>query len=171
MRRKLKLSKRYLASNSWVKNHEVIEEIETIEDKLKDEYRRKKYNKERKVLDKMDQDPSYYFKYPRRFGKKEGSIPSLKGPNGLVSDSLTKAHILNSQYSSVWTVPYIKLSDSEVDRIFGSCSHCINEVVHECKEDIALEAVLNHREAIMAFSNQNNSLSYKEYWIGELQGR
>ena len=171
LRRKLKLSKRYLESNSWTKNHEVIEEIEAIEDKLKEEYRRKKYKEERKVLDKMDRDPSYFFKYAKRFGKKEGSIPSLKGPNGLVSDSLTKARILNSQYSSVWTVPNTKLSDSEVDRIFGSCSQCINEEVHECKEDIVREAIINHREAIMAFSNQNNSLSYKEYWIGELQGR
>ena len=171
LRRKLKLSKRYLTSNSWVKNHEVIEEIETIEDKLKDEYIKKKYNEERKVVDKMDQDPSYFFKYARRFGKKEGSIPSLKGPNGLVSDNLAKAHILNSQYSSVWTVPSTKLSDIEVEKIFGQCSHCNNEEVHECKDDIALEAVINHREAIMAFSKQNNFLSHKEFWIGELQGR
>ena len=28
LRRKLKLSKRFLTSNNWIKNHEVIEEIE-----------------------------------------------------------------------------------------------------------------------------------------------
>ena len=97
LRRKLKISKRFLFSNNWVKNHKVIKEIESIEDKLKDEYRRKKHNEERKVLDKMDGDPSYFFKYARRFGKKEGSIPSLKGPKGLVSDNLAKAQILNTQ--------------------------------------------------------------------------
>ena len=42
LRRKLKLSKIYLTSNSWLKNHEVIEEIESIEEKLKDEYKKKK---------------------------------------------------------------------------------------------------------------------------------
>ena len=111
-----------MTSNSWLKNHEVIEEIESIEESLKDEYRKKKYNEERKALDRMDEDPSYFFKYARRFGKKEGSILSLKGPKGLVLDGLSKAQILNDQYSSVWSVPNVKLSDSVIWNMFEEYS-------------------------------------------------
>lgn len=97
----------------------------------------------------MDDDPSYFFKYVWWFGKKEGSIPSLKGPNGLVADGKSKAKILHNQYSSVWPVPVVKLSDSVVCNLYKECADCNLEAVHICKEDIILEAIYSHREAIM----------------------
>ena len=72
----------------------------------------------------MKGDFSYFYKYVRIFGEKEGSIPSLKGPNGLVSDGRTKAQILNKQYSSVWSVPVVKLNDNGICNLFEDCTDC-----------------------------------------------
>ena len=72
-------------------------------------------------MEKMEKDFSYFFKYMRRFGKKEGSIPSLKGPRGLESDGCVKAQILNTQYSSVWSKPLCELNEVKIGEIFNDC--------------------------------------------------
>ena len=135
---------------------------------LKDEYFKKRFREENRALEKMEKDPSYFLKYTRRFGKKEGSIPSLKGPGGLVSDGKAKAQILNKQYSSVWSVLFEPLTNDVITYLFKGCSECSAQTVHECKEDQLSEAILNHREAILEFSRVNNSPTHKEYIIGEL---
>ena len=70
LRRKLKLSKRFMASDNWLKNHETIREIEKVELSLKDEYYKKRAKEENRVLEKIEKDSSYFFKYTRRFGQK-----------------------------------------------------------------------------------------------------
>ena len=162
-----------MASDSWIRNYEVIEEIESIEDSLKEEYFKKRYKEESRALEKMEKDSSYFFKYARRFGKKEGSIPSLKGPRsrGLESDGCVKAQILNTQYSSVWSKPLCELNEVKIREIFNDCEDCLKEKVHECRSDQISEAIISHREAIMEFSRTNNTLSKKEYILGEMRGK
>ena len=148
-----------MALDSWIRNQEVIEEIESIEDLLKEEYCKKRYKEERRALEKMEKDSSYFFKYARRFGKKEGSIPSLKGPRGLESDGCVKAQILNTQYSSVWSKPLCDLNEDKIGEIFNDCEDCMKEKVHECRTDQISEAIISHREAFMEFSRTSNTLT------------
>ena len=147
-----------MSSEKWVQNHKVIEEIESMEDNLKEEYYKKKYREERRALDKMDSDPAYFYKYASNFCRKGMNIPSWRGPNGLVSDGGGKAQILKKQYSSVWYVHFVPLADDSIGNLFKGCNEC-----HECKEDKLTESVKNHREAILEFSRVNNSLTDNEY--------
>ena len=52
IRRKDKLSRRILQSDSWVKNYKMMEEIENIKDDLKMSYNMRRYEYERKAIDK-----------------------------------------------------------------------------------------------------------------------
>ena len=56
----------------------------------------------------MNSDPSYFFKYQRRFGKVTESVADLKvvkdGKESIITDSREKANVLSAQYKSVWTI-------------------------------------------------------------------
>ena len=95
-----------------------------MEEKLKSEYIKKRKIEESRVLKKIESDPSYFYKYSRKKSSNSLNIPSLKGPNGLVSDSKAKASILNKQYASVWLKPLKILSGDYILNIFGEFEMC-----------------------------------------------
>ena len=64
---------------------------------------------EDKAIRRMDSDPSYFFKYQRRFGKISEPVADLKvikeRKEVIVTDSKEKADVLSNQYKLVWSEP------------------------------------------------------------------
>ena len=65
-----------MVSNNWSKNHAVVEDIEAIEDTLKAEYDKKRYNEERRALDRMDEDSLIFTNMLGDFVGREGPFPA-----------------------------------------------------------------------------------------------
>ena len=112
--------------SSWVKNHKNVEELEKVEYELSIEYRKKKLIEERRAIDKIKNDSSYFYKYARKFCKNGFGIPSLMKNGNLISNCDEKAEILNEQYKSVWTVPKFDTNHEMIEEFFGECNQCKN---------------------------------------------
>ena len=121
-------------------------------DEVSDELDLMLYNRrieiENKAISRIDKDPSYFYKYQRRFGKMSEPIGDLKtiinGKEILVTDNKDKADALNHQYSSVWSQPdeNFKIHDSR--RFFAKCDECEREQNHYCDEDVTNDMIINN---------------------------
>ena len=163
LRKKLKLSKQNMNSSSWIKNHKNVEELEKVERELSIEYRKKKLIEERRAIDKIENDSSYFYKYARKFCKNGFGIPSLMKNGNLISNCDEKAEILNEQYKSVWSIPKFDTNHEMIEEFFGECYQCKNQVVHICKSDTISEAIYDFREAILKYEPKNGHISKNMY--------
>ena len=163
LRKRLKLSKKKLTSNSWVKNHRNIEKLEKVEEELASEYRKKKLIEEKRAIAKIENNSSYFYKYAKKFCRNGFGIPSLMKDGNLVSDDLEKTEILSDQYRSVWTVPKFAAGYDQIEEFFGECKLCMEEVVHICKSDTISEAIYNFKDAIMKYEPKNCEIPKNMY--------
>ena len=141
LRRKSKLSKRILSSNDWIKNHKIMEEIEEIEENLKQSYMKRKYEFERKAICKISENSSEFFKYANKYKNCSEGIGVLQNGSEYVNDDSVKSELLQSQFCSVWSNPSVYHEIQDLECIFGQCLNCINEETHICKYDIISEVI------------------------------
>ena len=100
---------------------------------------------EDKAIMRMDKDPSYFFKYQRRFGKTSEPVADLKvvknGNEIIVTDSVEKANILSDQYKSVWSDPMTSEIVYDLNEFFSGCTKCESQQTHICINDLFLEEI------------------------------
>jgi hypothetical protein len=162
LRRKSKLSKRILSKSNWVQNMKIMEELEDVTVALDEMYLSRRRDMEAKAISRMKSDPSYFYKYQRRFAKTSESIPDLKitvnDKVTVVSDDYGKAEALRRQYESVWSSPDSQYVIGDSLEFFHGCSGCKEDRVHICEEDIFMDAVLNnHMEEIINIELNHSS--------------
>ena len=117
LRKKEKLSKKVMKSNSWIKNFDIMKELEEVEAKLDLSYQSRRKEKEKDAILKINKSPNYFYSYAKRFSKTSNKIGNLINKDGtLVTDPFEKAEILRKQYESVVSQPkteYIVNNPSE----------------------------------------------------------
>ena len=114
----MKLKKQILKSDKWAKNMAVQNKLDEICDELDLMLYNRRVEIENKAISRIDKDPSYFYRYQRRFGKMSEPIGDLKtvinGKESLATDNKDKADVLNCQYSSMRSQPdeRFKVNDS-----------------------------------------------------------
>ena len=130
LRKKMKLKKLILKSDKWTKNKAVEEQLEEICGELDLMFYNRRVEMENKAISRINKDPSYFYKYQRRFGKMSEQIGDLKtvknGKEILVTDNKDKADALNNQYSSVWSQPDENFLVKHSRMFFSACDECVN---------------------------------------------
>ena len=95
--------------------------MEMIDEDLRVEYKKKRSLDEGRALDKIKENPNYFFKYSKKFCKSNSGVSSLKKDGKLYSDAKNKAEILSSQYESVWSKPQTVMCSQKVSKMFEKC--------------------------------------------------
>ena len=106
MRTKEKLSKKLMASKSWVRNYEKAKKLEDIEHKLDLMYKSRRRKKENEAIYKLSKNSSYFYTYAKRFSKTSNQIGDFVQNDGsIISDLFEKAEMLRKHYESVASIP------------------------------------------------------------------
>ena len=79
--------------------------IHTINKEIEDIHGRDKLKQERKAVDEIDSNPSYFFKYANSTRKTRSRIGPLKSGMHYTSGEKEMADILSRQYHSIFTKP------------------------------------------------------------------
>ena len=77
LRKKEKLSKKVMKSNSWMKNFDTMKELEDVEAKLDFSYQSRRKDKEKDAIMKMNKNPKYFYSYAKRFSKTSNEMGNL----------------------------------------------------------------------------------------------
>ena len=106
MRRKKKLSERMFTSKLWQRNLKVEEELESVEKEIDDHYKERRSKEEKDAINKMNENPKYFYTYSRKFSKTKETIHSLVKEDGsVVTEAAEQAAMLMEQYTSVASTP------------------------------------------------------------------
>ena len=137
MRKKKKLSRKILSSTSWRKNFYTMQELRKVEEEIDKSYKERRLNEENEAIKAMKRNPKFFYCYAKKFSKTNTEIAAFEKENGeLTVNSEEQAEILQKQYESVESEPKKKF---EVEQDFfmkkDECQDCIEEKVHECRED------------------------------------
>ena len=77
MSKKKALSKRYLTTNSWIKQIEIRKEIKILDQQLKESYEKVRVRRENKFIPLLKEDPSSFYSYTKSFTKSREEIGPL----------------------------------------------------------------------------------------------
>ena len=81
-------------------------ELYDLNTKIKESIEQQELEKETKVLEKIKENPRYFYSYAKRFSKRPSTIgPLLNDKNELEADPKKMADLLQQQYSSVFSDP------------------------------------------------------------------
>ena len=81
-------------------------ELYDLNTKIKESIEQQELEKETKVLEKIQENPRYFYSYAKRFSKRPSTIgPLLNDKNELEADPKKMADLLQQQYSSVFSDP------------------------------------------------------------------
>ena len=106
LRRKEKLSKKVMKSNSWMKNFDTMKELQDVEAKLDLSYQSRRKDKEKDAIRKMNKSSKYFYSYAKQLSKTSNEIGNIITKEGrLVTDPYEKAEVLRNQYESVASQP------------------------------------------------------------------
>ena len=83
-----------LTSDNWVESQKVVEEMNNVEDQLKEYYRMKQLNEVSKAINHIVEDPANFFKYTRKFKYNDYGIGTLKEYGKLFDENIDKVEIL-----------------------------------------------------------------------------
>ena len=124
------MSKRYLTSSSWQTNHKIKMEIEEVEMELYVHYEERRGKVEREAIERMKDDPGYFYSYAKKFSKDYSKMSDLKVGGRILMEDEDKADALQDQYKSVWSEPSDKVDKDMIDYYFKECEECELELVH-----------------------------------------
>ena len=104
-----------------MENHRFKLKIEEIERELYLHYEERRIKVENEAIDKMREDPGYFYSYAKKFSKDQNRIADLKVGDKMVVKDNEKADALQNQYKSVWSSPKIKVEKNLVEHYFSEC--------------------------------------------------
>ena len=168
MKKKQNLSEKIMKYKNWNKNYKIQIELEQVEEELDGHYKERRQDEERKAIKKLYHDPSYFYKYQKKFSKTNGQLNGFLDKRGNVTkEPYEMSEMLRAQYQSVASEPkkesvvedgnyfffftspspasyHFPSSPSTTNQevIFpqdGECNDCEQGRVHLCQEDANLE--------------------------------
>ena len=90
-------------------------QLEKIHEQLKDHLLQNQLNEEGKAVESIKVNPKYFFSYAKKFSTCKSNIgPLLDNENHLQSDPEQMANMLQTQYSSVFSDPALKVNKPNV---------------------------------------------------------
>ena len=106
IKRRRKITKKLLHTNSKPKKDKIKDELLQIEKKLQKSFKESKRHVESKVIDSIKKNSKYFFTYAKKKSKLQSSIGPLLNCNGkLTQRSKEMADILADQYAKVFSKP------------------------------------------------------------------
>ena len=143
-RRVLMRNRANINRNLRVANHrrrnKLIKQLELIEFKLLDSHKNEAKSKENKAVDRIKDNPKYFFAYAK--GKSQIRVPigPLEKGGAIVSDPQEMSGILQEQFVTVFSQP--KLSASEIEDLLSTeCQGLIEVMVTEANVQDAIEDI------------------------------
>ena len=101
MRKKSRLSIKFLSSTSWRKKYQINEEIEEVEKKLYESYSERRMKFEKEPLENIMNERALFYAYAKKFFKDDSTIANLRHNGKIYRQDVDKANILQHQYASM----------------------------------------------------------------------
>ena len=168
LKKKQNLSEKILKYKNWHKNYKIQIELEQVEEELDGHYKERRQDEERKAIKKLYHDPSYFYKYQKKFSKTHGQLNGFLDKRGNVTkEPYEMSEMLREQYQSVANKPKKESAVEDGNYFFfftspspfsyhfpsspsttnqevifpqdGECNDCKQGRVHLCQEDANLE--------------------------------
>ena len=103
-------------------------EIESIDKKLIENKEKYRFENEKKIIHKIKEDPSTFYRFARKKSKAKSEIGPLRYKKGVTSDERTMAQILMEQYRDVCSIPFRDIRDKKFhDEIFKNDNDYLNK--------------------------------------------
>ena len=96
-----------------------MEELEGIENELKESYRARRIKQEAEIIEKIAEDPNNFYRYANKFKIDRNGIGTLKDGDLIAEDDKSKSELLQKQYCSVWSKPNITYDISNNCMTYG----------------------------------------------------
>ena len=103
LRRRRRINKRLVKSQSQKKMDNLIKELISIEKTLQKSYEKEEDYAEKKALDAIRVNPKFFFSYVKK--KSKTKIGPIHNGQSLTNDSKEMAELLSSQYKKVFSTP------------------------------------------------------------------
>ena len=124
-KRRRKITKKLLQTNSQIRKHKIKEELLQMEKKLQKSFKDSKTFAENKAIDSIKRNSKYFFAYAKKKSKLKTKIgPLIDEKGNLTMKNKEMADILSKQYAKVFSEPI-----SPDDRAFDTLEIEIPEMV------------------------------------------
>ena len=87
----------------------LIEQLKDIETKINKNKEDERYKYEKKIIDKIEEEPNVFYRFAKRKSKAKSDIGPLKDGDKVTNDEVKMADILMKQYRDVCSVPFYNI--------------------------------------------------------------
>ena len=163
-RKKRKISK--ILSNVKTKDRcvKALNDLRTVEEKIKASDFKRKISKEKEAIQRMKENPKYFFTYTKNLRKTSGLVGPLTDSDNKIIDEPV-AETLQRQYSSVWSIPSKDHTVEDPNLFFKtSVSEEPEEILFKVRftKEKVMKAIENlNKEAAAGPDGVSNLLLYK----------